>query len=74
MKVLYINADGAGFADYVEVSEQTTVAALFAERLSGARPQDFLIRVNRLPAASDQQLHENDRISFTPTKIQGAIA
>ena len=72
MRILYINNDGGGFADYVDVSEGTTVEQLFAERLPSSRPQDYLIRVNRQPAAADQVLQENDRVSCTPTKIEGA--
>ena len=33
MKILYLNNDGGGFADYVEIAEGTTVAKLFAERV-----------------------------------------
>ena len=72
MKVLYINNDGGGFADYVEVAEGTTVGQLFGQRMPGGRPHNYLIRVNRLPASADQILHEQDRVSFTPTKIEGA--
>jgi sulfur carrier protein ThiS len=69
---LCINNDGAGFADYVTVPEEITVQELFAQKMSGARPQDYLIRVNRQPVAADQVLHEGDRVSFTPVKIEGA--
>jgi hypothetical protein len=72
MRVLYINNDGAGFADTIDLAEGTTVAQLFAQRLPGRQPADYLIRVNRLPAAADQRLHEGDRISITPVKIEGA--
>jgi hypothetical protein len=72
MKVLYINNDGGGFADYVEVEPGTTVAQFFSDRLSQRAPADYLIRVNRLPVGSDQALHEGDRVSMTPTKIDGA--
>jgi hypothetical protein len=72
MKVLYINNDGGGFADHVEVPAGTTVARFFADRLPGAKPGDYLIRVNRLPAAADQVLADGDRVSLTPTKIEGA--
>ena len=54
MKVLFINNDGAGFADTIEIAEGITVAQLFAERLPSSRPADYLIRVNRLPATADQ--------------------
>jgi sulfur carrier protein ThiS len=72
MRVLFINNDGGGFADYIEVAEGTTVQSLFRERLKSARAADYLIRVNRQPVAPDQVLHDGDRVSFTPTKIEGA--
>ena len=72
MQVLLINNDGGGFADQIDVPEGTTVQRLFAQRLPGREPQDFLIRVNRQPAAAEQVLQEGDRVSITPTKIEGA--
>ncbi len=72
MRCLLINNDGAGFADYIEVTEGTTVEKLFAQRIPHGKPQDYLIRVNRQPCASDQVLQEGDRVSITPTKIEGA--
>ncbi len=72
MKILYVNNDGGGFADTVEVDEGATVASLFADKVSGRKPADYLIRVNRLPASSDQTLREGDRVTITPTKIEGA--
>jgi sulfur carrier protein ThiS len=74
MKVLYINNDGGGFADYIEVEPQTTVEKLFAQRISHGKPADYLIRVNRQPVPSGHVLQEGDRVSFTPTKIEGAQA
>jgi hypothetical protein len=72
MKVFFINNAGGGFADTIEVEPATTVSKLFSQRMPGQQPTDHLIRVNRLPATSDQILHEGDRISITPVKIQGA--
>ena len=72
MKVLVINNDGGGFADYMELDENTTVTQLFQKQTGGANSGDYLIRVNRQPCAADQVLHDGDRISFTPTKIEGA--
>ena len=72
MRILFINNDGGGFAGHIEVTAGTTVARLFAGRLPGRRPQDYLIRVNRLPASADQVLREGDRVSMTPTKVEGA--
>jgi sulfur carrier protein ThiS len=72
VKVIYINNDGAGFADEIEVAEGTTVQQLFAERVAHGAPHDYLIRVNRQPVTANQALREGDRVSFTPTKIEGA--
>jgi hypothetical protein len=72
MRILFINNDGGGFADHIEVEAGCTVARLFGQRLPDRRPEDYLIRVNRLPASADQVLREGDRISITPTKIEGA--
>ncbi len=72
MKVFYINNYGGGFADHVDVEPGTTVSKFFSQRLPGHHPEDYLIRVNRLPAPSDQVFQEGDRVSITPTKIQGA--
>ncbi|MEI8376306.1 MAG: molybdopterin converting factor [Planctomycetota bacterium] len=72
MKILLINNNGAGFADFVEITDGTTVQKLFAERIPHGRVQDFLIRVNRQPVPADQVLLEGDRVSITPTKIEGA--
>jgi hypothetical protein len=72
MRILFINNDGGGFADHIEVAPDTSVADLFATQLPDRRPEDYLIRVNRLPASADQILQEGDRVSMTPTKIEGA--
>src|SRR5438034_7343842 len=65
MKVLFINNDGGGFADHIDVAAGTKVSELFAQRISGRKSEDYLIRVNRLPAAADQVLQEGDRVSIT---------
>ena len=72
MRILTINNDGGGFADYVDVPAESTVQQLFAEQVPAGKAADYLIRVNRQPTAADQVLQEGDRISFTPTKIEGA--
>ena len=71
MKIMYINNDGGGFADYVKVESGTTVKSFFGKHCSG-EPSSFLIRVNRQPVTSDYVLNPNDRITITPTKIEGA--
>jgi hypothetical protein len=72
MRILVINNDGGGFADYVEVPHGTTVRELFERQVVSAKPDQYLIRVNRQHAPSDQVLCEADRVSITPTKIHGA--
>ena len=72
MKVLIINNDGGGFADHVELPDGMTVSAMFAQQMGSAKPSDYLIRVNRQPCPREQVLQEGDRISLTPTKIEGA--
>jgi len=72
MKLFYINNYGGGFADTIDVPEGLTVQQFFLERMPHCRSEDYLIRVNRLPVSADQVLQENDRLSISPTKIQGA--
>jgi len=72
MRILFINADGAGFANEIDIKQGTTVEELFKERLPHGNPHDYLIRVNRQVVAAGQELQENDRVSVTPTKIEGA--
>ena len=74
MRCLWINNDGGGFADYVEVVPGTTVEKFFGLHLPGRDSADFLIRVNRQPVPKDYVLQENDRITCTPVKIEGAQA
>ena len=72
MKCLFINNEGAGFANHIDVAPGTTVQQLFSKHLPERSAEDFLIRVNRQPASADQVLVEGDRISITATKIAGA--
>lgn len=74
MRILYINNSGGGYADYIEVSEGKTVEQFFKEQMPGKKAEDFLIRVNRQPVARDYVLQDNDRVTITPTKIEGATA
>jgi sulfur carrier protein ThiS len=71
-RILFINNSGAGFADYVDVAEGTTIKAFLQEKVHGSKPDDLLIRVNRQPVAQDYILQPNDRVSATPVKIEGA--
>lgn len=73
MKVLFIDNQGGGFADFVNVEGGTTAEQFFGQRYEGQHPDDYLIRVNRQPVSKDQVLQEGDRITVTPTKIEGAV-
>ncbi len=72
MRILFVNNDGGGFADYTEVVDGTTVEQFFEKQLPGRNAEDYLIRVNRQPVARDCALQDGDRITITPTKIEGA--
>jgi hypothetical protein len=71
MEILFINNDGAGFADHIEIAAETTITNFFEQKVKG-RTSDYLIRVNRQPVAADYVLQPNDRVSITPVKIEGA--
>ena len=72
IRIMYINNDGGGFADYAHIAPGTTVDKFFVDKLPGRDASDFLIRVNRQPVPKDYVPQENDRITITPTKIEGA--
>ena len=73
MRILYINNDGGGFADYVEAAAGTTVEKFFTQQVPDRKADDYLIRVTRQPVARDTVLQEGDRVTMTPTKIEGAV-
>ena len=74
MRILFINNDGGGYADYVEAPAGTTVDKFFARQMPDREAADYLIRVNRQPVPRDYVLQEGDRVTMTPTKIEGALA
>jgi hypothetical protein len=71
MRIMFINNEGGGFADNIEIAQGTSISKLFQDRING-KVTDYLIRVNRQQTTSDYVLLENDRVSITPTKIEGA--
>ena len=72
MQILMINNDGGGFADHMDINEGTTIAQLFADKLPSRTTEDYLIRVNRQPIPREYILQDGDRVTITPTKIEGA--
>jgi len=74
MKILLINASGAGFANHIDIEEGTTAEKLFNDRIGARKESQYLVRVNRLPVSRDQVLQAGDRVSITPLRIEGALA
>jgi sulfur carrier protein ThiS len=72
MRILYINNQGGGFADYIQIEEGKTVEQFFKDKMPAETSTDYLIRVNRQPVPRDYVLKEGDRVTVTPTKIDGA--
>jgi len=72
MTINFINCDGGGFAAPIDIAASTTIGQLFERQLPGRSAEDYLIRVDRLPATRDQVLTPGCRVSITPTKIAGA--
>lgn len=74
MRIMFINNSGGGFANYINIEESTSIDKLFHEKMPNEDPHNFLIRVNRQPVPKDYILQENDRVTITPTKIDGAVS
>ena len=72
MRLLYINNNGSGFADYIDIEEGTAISEFFNQKMEDQEVHDYLIRVNRQPVPGDYILQENDRVTITPIKIDGA--
>ncbi|MBC8355312.1 MAG: molybdopterin converting factor [Planctomycetes bacterium] len=72
MKILWINNDGGGYANDIDINEATTIAELFENKIPNAKASDYLIRVNRQPTSREYVLQAGDRVSCTPVKIEGA--
>lgn len=70
--VTYVNNDGGGFASDKNVPAGTTVQQFFREHMAGKDESRYHIRVNRQPVSGEQTLQNGDKISITPTKIEGA--
>jgi hypothetical protein len=62
MRILFINSDGGGFVDHVEVADGTTVGILFDQKLADRDASDYLIRVN--PSAAKRSSPGNRQADF----------
>ena len=74
MRILFIDNDGGGFADFMDVDQGVTIERFFIEKIPGRKPEDYLFRVNRQPVPREYVLQENDRVTVTPVKIEGGVA
>lgn len=74
VKVEYINHDSAGYSDPVEVPQGMTIGEFFLTKMPGKNAANYLIQVNREHVQRNYVLRDNDRVSITPTKVQGARA
>ena len=72
MRILLINNDGGGFNDRIQLEEGTTVESVVANHSNGRRANDFMVRVNREVVPMGYVLKDGDRLTMTPTKIEGA--
>jgi len=61
MRIMYINNNGGGFADFINVEEGMTIEKLFKQKMPHEEASDYLIRVNRQPVPKEYVLKENDR-------------
>lgn len=72
MRIKYINNVGSGFADYQTIEGGTTIDKFFQSKMPDQSPEDYLIRVNHEHVTRDYVLQEDDKVSITPRKIEGA--
>lgn len=72
MKVLYINNQGGGYAGYKECPNGTTVEMFFSNIVRDVDHKQVLVRVNRQIVPPEEILKEGDRVTATPTKVDGA--
>src|SRR5690348_11966178 len=70
--VLFISSDGEGLAKHVSVSAGTIVGS-FLTTLGLAKPEDYVIRINRQLVDPSRLLSQDDRISVTPRTVRGAV-
>jgi hypothetical protein len=70
MQILFINNDGGGFADHLEIAADTTVGRLFSERIKG-RPQDYMIRGVPAPRSAPSPSRADDPLIYAPAPCGG---
>jgi N-acetyl-anhydromuramyl-L-alanine amidase AmpD len=68
--ITFLNNDGGGFADRLQVVHGTTIGTFFQEKFDGHSSR-YQIRVNNDRVASHYVLQDEDKVAVTPTKQQG---
>lgn len=71
-QVLFINNDGAGFAEKVDVPMGTSISDFLAAELPDVDLTERTITVNGAMVSGDYPLGLGDKIAVTPLKVDGA--
>jgi len=72
--ITLLTPNGNGYTRQVRLHNGTTIGDLFDAEMRGSDlPEDFRIRVNRTPVASDYVLQDKDLVTISPKKIEGAV-
>jgi len=82
IRVLFVNNGGEGYANWISIPEGTTIATFFATQIGDRQiPANYMKRIRRAevtfggpenPIEAGFVLQNGDRISITPTKVEGA--
>lgn len=73
IKIKFLNSNGGGFAENLEVPANYTIGQLLKNKLGeGFVPGNYFIRVNRQLVTVDYELKADDSVTVTPSKIEGA--
>lgn len=71
--VTFINNDGGGFADVIQVKPGLSVRHFFVDHMGDeAQSSNYRIKVNGAIVPGDYELQPKDKISVTPNKVDGA--
>ncbi len=73
--VYFINGSGGGFVSTVAVEQGTMLEGFVAQHLNevgGGPASNYKIKVNREHQQGSYVLQNGDRVTVTPTKIEGA--
>ena len=72
MKVKFLNNDGGGFAQEIELTGGEVSVSDFVGCYLNGDPSSYTLRVNSQPVAADTLLKDGDFVSALPAKIAGA--